>query len=211
MTQHPAPWHSTLSKKHPGASRTHAPQHPRPAHILHPQHRPLSPQQPLARTHMVLLILEDGGVEGSLLLPLRGEVHAAGEPPGGGMAPGEGTARVAPRVPAVTPPKPVGSLLQLQPLLFHLPLQLGHGRVKALELLHHCSTHHPAQPAAQHSPGSLGAGLNPSPTFILPVSRQQDRSRTPKACVGSVQPRDGAQAPELEGVGLCWSPVHPQC
>lgn len=54
--------------------------------ILHPWHGPLTPrQQPPVRTHMVLLVLEDGGVEGSLLLLLGGEGHAAGEPPGGAM------------------------------------------------------------------------------------------------------------------------------
>lgn len=45
-------------------------------------------------THMVLLILKDGSIEGPLLLLLWGESHTAGEPPGESPVWGEDPDRV---------------------------------------------------------------------------------------------------------------------
>lgn len=82
---------------------------------------------------MVLLILQDGSIEGSLLPLLRGQSDLTAEPPeeedrlGTGMAL---WAQGAPSRHTSMPMRqgrdtPVGSLLKAQAALLHLPLQLG--------------------------------------------------------------------------------------
>lgn len=82
---------------------------------------------------MVLLILQDGSIEGSLLPLLWGQSNLTAEPPeeedtlGTGMAL---WARGAPSRPTSMPTRqgtdiPVGSLLKAQAPLLHLALQLG--------------------------------------------------------------------------------------
>lgn len=85
-------------------------------------------------THVVLLILEDGGIEGPLLPLLWAQGNLTAEPPGvkdevGHLRAGGWVWKSPPVLSAVPRPTggnaPVGCLLEPQPALLHLPLQLG--------------------------------------------------------------------------------------
>lgn len=80
---------------------------------------------------MVLLILQDGSIEGSLLPLLRGQSDLTAEPPEEEDKLGMGVALWAQGAPSRHTSMrkgrdiPVGSLLKAQAALLHLPLQLG--------------------------------------------------------------------------------------
>lgn len=131
-------------------------------------------------------------------------------------------ASVAPRVPTVTSPSPVGSLLQPQPPLLHLPLQLGHSRVKALQPPHCHSTrpapltHHPGTTAALAPPRQPGARISPSPTSIPPSAGSRTGLDTQKPVWGGCSPGTGHRGCcSMQGCRhgaqrrLCHSPVWP--
>ena len=71
---------------------------------------------------MILLVLQDGGVEGALLPLLGGQGHLTAEPPAGKDRSEGLSAGVPPAAPGAD--APVGGLLESQPALLHLPLQL---------------------------------------------------------------------------------------
>lgn len=220
--RHPAPQHSVLppwclgTAQHPapaasrglGVSRPLAPQHPRTAHTL-PHGTGLSPWHPWQTvcTHVVLLILEDGGIQGSLLLLLGGECHAAGEPPVGAMALGDSLCQGGPRGPRCDIPPHLlaascsrsrrSSIFRCSWATAELRLCSPH--IATAHARHHSPTAL-AQPLPWHHHGSLGPGSAPLPP-PSPDQRVAGQDWAPKSLCGVGQGTGAAAACRAADMG----------